>query len=98
MFKAVGFNFFFTTFAQDLLRTTTTWAVQFLDNHTGFDAHFIRFVSLTLYENEGLGHQNEVHTDTKLTDLVIKDIALFVGIIIPLFIVAMHFYTAPFKK
>lgn len=75
----------------------TTYAVQVVDR-TGFDAHFIRFIYLTLYENEGLAHQSETHTAAQLFELVSLDMALLLGIIMPLFLLAMNFYTAPFKK
>ena len=39
-----------------------------------------------------------MHTVTQLFDLMSLDVALLLFIITPLFLLAMHFYTAPFRR
>lgn len=64
VFKAVLFNFLYTMFAQEFLFVTTTYAVQMLDR-IGFEGHFIRFVYMTLFENEGISSTNQTHADVE---------------------------------
>ena len=71
-------------------------------DRAGFEGHFIRFLYLALFEGEeeemSFGNNESPHTTEQIFDLISFDNALLYGIIMPLFIVAMHFYTAPFKK
>lgn len=97
LFASVVLNFVYTTMLHDVVVQTTTYAIQFMDA-AGFDAHFIRFVHMTMFEQDGVSSDQDVHSVTQLFDLVSLDLAMLALIILPMFLFAMHFYTAPFRK
>lgn len=49
LFISVALNYFYSTLLHDVTVQTTTYAIQLMDA-AGFDAHFIRFVHMTLFE------------------------------------------------
>ena len=53
---------------------------------------------MTLFEADGINEKDEVHSLYQLFDIVSIDAILLITIILPLFLAAMHFFTAPFRK
>ena len=97
LFFAVLFNYVYGTFLHDFTLTLTTRAIQVIDA-AGFEAHFVRFIHMTLFQQDGIADKNNVHSLVQIFDLVSIDAALLMFVITPLFLAAMHFYTAPFKR
>ena len=64
----------------------------------GFEAHFVRFIQMTLFYQDGMADKDNVHSMVQIFDLVSLDAALIIFVITPLFLAALHFYTAPFKR
>ena len=76
--------------------TVTTYSIQLMDK-AGFEAHFVRFVHMTLFDQDGVADQKSAHTIAQIFEIVSVDAFLLLTIILPLFIAAMHYYTAPYK-
>lgn len=53
VFYAILLNFVYTTFLHDWSVATTKWLIYGLDK-AGFEAHFLRFIHMTLFSNEGV--------------------------------------------
>jgi len=67
-------------------------------DRAGFEAHFVRFVQMTLFEQDGVASAEDVHSIAQIFDLVSVDLFLLLTIITPMFFAAMHFYTAPLRR
>lgn len=97
IFYAILLNYLYTTFLHDLTVMVVKNAIHVLDR-AGFEAHFLRFIHMTLFEQDGVSENTKVHTAYQIFDLVSMDAFLIITIVLPLFLAAMHFFTAPFKK
>ena len=77
---------------------TATEVVQWFDS-MGIEVHFMRFVYFALITPHVGKNQDAIaHWYFQLEDNLAVDISLLIFIIMPMFLVALHFYTAPTKK
>jgi len=97
IFGAIMLNYLYTTFLHDVTVSTTQYLIQLMDR-AGFEAHFVRFAHMALFEQDGVSDKDQVHSMAQIFDLVSVDAVLLGLIIVPMFFSAMHFFTAPFRK
>ena len=97
IFNAVLINYCYVTFLHDITVATTKNFIFLLDR-AGFEAHFVRFIQMTLFEHDGMAEKDDVHTLYQIFNLVSLDAVLLMFIVLPLFCAAMHFYTADIRK
>ena len=97
IFCSVMYNYLYTTFLHDSTVTVIKNLIYVCDK-AGFEAHFIRFLQMTIFDQEGMAEKDHVHTFSEILHIISFDVFLLATIIFPLFLAAMHFYTAPYKK
>ena len=97
IFCAILLNFVYTTFLHDL---TIGWikALVFGFDRAGFDAHFLRFIHMTLFEQDGVANKDDIHSVKEVFNIASMDMFLLACVILPLFMGAMHFYTAAINR
>ena len=96
IFTAILLNYIYTTLLHDITVAATGSVILFLDK-AGFEAHFIRFIHMTLFEQDGMVEQEELHTVSQLFEIVSYD-PFLLALIMVLFLATMHFFTAPMKR
>ena len=97
IFGSIMLNYLYTTFLHDAAVAAIKNFIYFCDR-AGFEAHFIRFLQMTLFEEDGMAERDHIHTFYEILHIVSFDAILLATIILPLYLAAMHFYTAPYKK
>lgn len=65
IFCAIFINYVYSTLLHDFVVATTSSVITVLDK-AGFEAHFIRFIHMTLFEQDGMADQDQVHTASQL--------------------------------
>ena len=86
LFFSLAFNFFYSLFLQELIIDISNSVIKLTDT-LGIDMHFIRFFHLALFDSRA---------PTQVLDTQsLKDTALIIFGIVPLFIIGLRFWTAP---
>ena len=61
IYTAIMLNYIYTTFLHDITVAATASFIMVLDKN-GFEAHFVRFIHMTLFDQDGMSEQDETHT------------------------------------
>ena len=96
IFSAILINYVYTTLLHDVTVGFTTSIIVMLDK-AGFEAHFIRFIHMTLFSQDGMAEQEQLHSASQLSEIVSYD-PFLLALIIVLFLSTMHFFTAPLRR
>jgi hypothetical protein len=85
LFIGFNMNYFYGLYLQKIVMTTYETIIKVADQVGFVDLHFIRLIILTFFSSR---------SDQAL-DLHLKDLAILIGVVYPLFIIALRFWTAP---
>ena len=96
IFSAILLNYIYTTLLHDFTVGATTALIIMLDK-AGFEAHFIRFIHMTMFAQDGISEQEQLHTVSQLFEIVSYD-PFLLALILMLFLATMHFFTAPMRR
>lgn len=98
IFASLFLNYVYSTWLQVMLGIVAIDLVEFADG-LGMEIHFMRFLWWALFKQDTMSHRDKMYAwNNRLIDNLTYDFPCLAFIILPMFCMALHFYTANSKE